>query len=120
MRRLVLVCALFVAGCDRAPTVDAPDGVVRLTVRDYRYDPQEVRVRRGAVTFAVTNNGREETNFRLRREGRRRELASIATLAPGEFGTTTVTLRPGTYTMYSSVGRHETLGERGTLTVTRR
>lgn len=90
---------------------------MNLTVRDYRYDHQDVRVRRGAVTFAVTNKGREETNFRLRR--RKRDLASIATLQPGEFGTTTVTLRPGTYTMYSSVGRHETLGEYGTLTVTR-
>lgn len=117
---LVLVCALFLAACDRAPTTDAPNGVVRLTVSDYRYDRQHVRVRRGAVTFAVTNNGREETNFRVRREDRKRDLASIATMAPGEFGTTTVSLRPGTYTMYSSVGRHEALGEHGTLAVVRR
>ena len=43
-----------------------------------------------------------------------------ATLQPGEYGTTTVSLRPGSYVMYSSVGRHEALGEYGTLTVTRR
>lgn len=121
MRRVVLVCAVFaLGGCDRAPTTDAPDGVVRLTVRDYRYDHQDVRTPRGAITFAITNDGREETNFRVRREDRKRDLAVIATLQPGEFGTTTVGLRPGTYTMYSSVGRHETLGEYGTLTVTRR
>ena len=116
----MLICALFVCGCDRGPTHDATGGVVNLTVRDYRYDHQDVRASRGAITFAVTNKGREETNFRVRRESRMRDLASIATLQPGEFGTTTVTLRPGTYTMYSSVGRHETLGEYGTLTVTRR
>ena len=120
MLRVALVCALLLCGCDRTATTDAPNGVVRLTVRDYRYDHQNVDVRRGAVTFAITNGGREETNFRIRRENRKRDLASVATLAPGEFGTTTVSLRPGTYTMYSSVGRHETLGEYGTLTVRRR
>ena len=120
MRRVVLICALFAAGCDRAPTTDAPNGVVRLTVRHYRYDQQDVRVRRGAVTFAITNGGLEETNFRVRRENRKRDLASIATMGPGEYGTTTVNLRPGKYTMYSSVGRHEALGEYGTLTVFRR
>lgn len=99
--------------------MDAPRRVIDLTVRDYRYDHQNVRTRRGAVTFAVTNRGREETNFRIRRQNRKRDLGAIATLQPGEFGTTTVVLRPGTYTMYSSVGRHETLGEYGTLTVTR-
>jgi Cupredoxin-like domain len=119
MRPVMFLCALlFLCGCDRAATSDAPDGVVNLTVRDYRYDHQDVRVRRGAVTFDVTNAGSEETNFRVRR--RKRDLASIATLEPGEYGTTTVSLRPGTYVMYSSVGRHEVLGEYGTLTVVRR
>ncbi len=120
MRRAVLLCALFLAACDRAPTFDASGGVVDLSVRDYRYDHQDVRVHRGAITFAVTNKGREETNFRVRRENHMRDLASIATLQPGDLGTTTVTLRPGTYTMYASLGRHETLGEYGTLTVVRR
>ena len=121
MRPAVVMCALFfLCGCDRAPTTAAPGGVVDLTVRDYRYDHQNVETRRGAITFSVTNKGREETNFRVRRENRKRDLASIATLQPGEFGTTTVNLRPGTYTMYSSVGRHETLGEYGTVTVTKR
>jgi hypothetical protein len=118
MRRLALVLtALACAGCDRAPTVNAPNGIVHIAIRDYRYDEQNVRVRRGAVTFGITNDGPGATNFRIRRH--KRALASIATLAPGGYGTTTVNLRPGTYTMYSSVGRHETLGEYGRLTVTR-
>lgn len=118
MRRLALLTvAIAVAGCDRAPTHTSDNGLVRITVRDYRYDHQSVRVRRGPVTFAITNDGPEPTNFRIRK--RKRALGSIATLPPGEQGFTTVRLRPGTYVMYSSVGRHEALGEYGELTVTR-
>jgi hypothetical protein len=121
MRRLVLLtalaAALATAGCDRAATTASRNGLVSISVRDYRYDHQSVRVRRGPVTFSITNAGREPTNFRIRR--RKRALASIATLAPGEQGVTTARLKPGTYVMYSSVGHHEALGEYGELVVTR-
>jgi hypothetical protein len=122
MRRLALTltaaAALLATGCDRTDTVRAPQGIVFLRVRDYRYDHQNVRVRAGAITFAITNAGRDATNFRVRRGDR--DLGSVATLAPGEYGTMTVSLRPGTYTMYSSLGRHEALGEYGRLIVTRK
>lgn len=123
MRRVLLISLLaLLPGCDRAATTTVPDGVVELTARDYRYDHQHVRVPPGPVTFLFVNAGRTDTNFRLRRrgQGRDRALARILTLEPGERGTTTVTLRPGRYVMYSSVGRNETLGEHGTLTVTSR
>jgi uncharacterized cupredoxin-like copper-binding protein len=120
MRRLALsltaAAALAATGCDRADSVSAPYNIVRLSIRDYRYDHQKVRARAGAVTFAVTNAGRDVTNFRIR-DGEQ-DLGSINTLAPGEYGTTTVRLQPGTYVMYSSTGRHEALGEHGELTVT--
>ena len=116
----VLLTALVAAGCDRAPTARVDNGIVNLRVRDYRYEPQNVRVRAGLITFKVTNAGLEPTNFRVRREGRKRDRVSISTLRPGGLGSTTARLRPGEYVMHSSVGRHETLGEYGRLTVTRR
>lgn len=120
MRRLPLlavavVAALAVAGCNRADTVRMPGRVVEIRVADYRYEPQNVSIRRGRVTFAITNAGREPTNFRVRR--RRRDLGSIATIQPGDYATVTVDLKPGTYTMYSSVARNESLGEYGSLVV---
>jgi hypothetical protein len=119
MRRLLcaLLLAGLAAGCERAGTVrlDAPE--VELRVRNYRYDRQDVSVPSGRVTFTIVNEGPEPTNFRVRRG--RRDLLSIATLAPGERGTASARLRPGEYVMYSSVGRHEVLGEHGTLTVRR-
>ncbi|MEA2386528.1 MAG: hypothetical protein QOJ22_702 [Thermoleophilaceae bacterium] len=119
-RLTLLLIAVALTGCDRAPTTRADNGIVNLRVRDYRYDHQSVRVRAGAITFKVTNAGLEPTNFRVRREGRKRDLVSIATLVPGGIGSTTAKLRPGEYVMHSSVGRNETLGEYGRLVVTRR
>ncbi len=120
MRRLrplltTTAAALTLAGCNDTETVRAPGRVVEIRVSDYRYEPQNVSIRRGRVTFAVTNAGREPTNFRLRGKGRR--WGTIATLDPGEYGTMTLGLRRGRYTMFSSVGRHEPLGEYGTLRV---
>lgn len=120
MRRLAsaLLIAAALSGCERADTVVLGSGDVRLAVRDFRYDRQKLSVPAGPVTFTVTNEGPEPTNFRVRR--RARDLVSIATLAPGESGTARAELRPGEYVMYSSVGRHEVLGEHGTLIVRRR
>lgn len=109
------LAAAALSGCNRGETVRVPGGVVEIRIADYRYDPQNVSVRRGRTTFAVTNAGSEPTNFRVRR--RLRDLGSIATLQPGASATVTVNLKRGTYTMYSSVARNESLGEYGTLTV---
>ena len=120
MRRLapILVLALL-SGCgDDPPTVITGD-TVRLNVRAYRYDHQHVRAPAGELTFRVTNRGPQPTNFRVRPAGKEEEILSILTMEPGETGIATKRLRPGSYVMYSSVGRHETLGEYGTLEVTR-
>lgn len=114
----IMLLAALLAGCDRKDTVAIDGSVVEVSIRDYRLTPQNVSVGRGRITFAITNDGREPTNFRVRR--RKRELVSIATLEPGEYGTATADLRPGEYVMFSSVGRHEALGEHGKLIVTRR
>ena len=117
MRRVLLTLALAAGagGCNRAETTRAPGRVVEVRIADYRYTPQSVSITRGRVTFAVTNAGREPTNFRVRRG--ETALASISTLDPGEYGTVTVDLRRGNYVMYSSVARNEALGEHGVLTV---
>ena len=47
----------------------------------------------------------------------KRVLLRIATVLPGQTGTASARLRPGTYELVSTVARDEQLGQRGTLEV---
>ncbi len=119
MRRLALLmttaAALGAAGCNSTQTTRVRGRVVAIRIVDYRLVPQNVSVRRGVIAFEVRNAGRQPTNFRIRGRGRKR--GGVPTLQPGASGRVTLRLRPGSYTMYSSVGRDEVLGEFGTLTI---
>lgn len=116
MRRvLVLLTACLLAGCASGETVRQDSRAVAIDVADFRYAPQDVSVPRGQVFFAVRNAGVRPTSFVLRRG--RRERGRVSTLQPGEVGTLAVRLGPGEYVMGSATGRHEVLGQRGTLTV---
>jgi glucose/arabinose dehydrogenase/uncharacterized cupredoxin-like copper-binding protein len=70
----------------------------------------------GSVTFNITNNGTMEHSFEIEGNGVEVELES--TLQPGESGTLTIDLAPGTYTVYCPVGDHRSRGMELTLTVT--
>jgi uncharacterized cupredoxin-like copper-binding protein len=69
----------------------------------------------GETTFTVSNSGDTEHNFEIEGNGVERELE--ANLAPGESGELTVTLEPGTYTVYCPVGNHREEGMVTTLRV---
>lgn len=69
----------------------------------------------GETTFTVTNTGEHEHSFEIEGNGIERELE--ANLAPGESGELTVTLEPGTYTVYCPVGDHREEGMVTTLQV---
>ena len=123
MRRLLAALAAIASttvltACERAEFVQLEGNHVALTVRDYRYDRQNLRIRPGRTLFGVANEGPGPTNFRVRRG--ERDVLNITTMEPGERGVGYARLQPGEYVMYSSVGRNETLGERGTLVVSRR
>ena len=70
----------------------------------------------GTVTFNITNNGTEEHSFEI--EGNGIEEGLGANLQPGESGTLTVDLAPGTFTVYCPVGDHRAQGMELQLTVT--
>jgi hypothetical protein len=70
----------------------------------------------GTVTFNITNNGTMEHSFEI--EGNGIEEGLEATLQPGESGTLTVDLAPGTYTVYCPVDDHRAQGMELQLTVT--
>jgi hypothetical protein len=110
-----IVAAVLLGGCGDADVARERGSAVALTVADYRYTPQNVSVAHGQVFIALRNAGTEPTSFVIRRG--ERERGRISTLQPGEVGTLTVRLAPGEYVMGSGTGKHEVLGQYGTLTV---
>jgi plastocyanin len=113
------------------------DATVELTLRDYEFDPDEVEVDAGVVTFATSNAGAEahEVAFLpgggevpLTDDGAPDEDAlaeagafELEAYGPGLECNATYDLAPGTYTMFCIVEAggitHYELGMEGTLTV---
>lgn len=85
-------------------------------VKDFTLDPLDVAVA-GAVSLAVTNAGPTVHNVAIRDDAGA-TLGTTADLREGEAETLTVDLPAGSYVLYCSLAGHESLGIKGTLTVT--
>lgn len=96
----------------------APSGSVEgtaITVKDFTLDPLGVVVA-GSVSLAVTNAGPTIHNVAIRDEAGA-TLGTTADLKSGESETLTVDLPAGEYILFCSLPGHESLGIKGTLTV---
>ena len=108
------------------PMAVAPDGSVRVTVTSdsVRFDPEEISVRSGPVTFFIVNDnagvsGGQSHQLSIGDEVGGRSLAASAPVAPGQSAAFTVTgLEPGDYAFWCFIHEHYTFGMVGTLTVT--
>lgn len=116
--------ALAGSGCGGDATdARARDGVVRVTVREYRIDPQDWEVTAGRVRIVVTNRGRLAHNLAVESltqevDDRPRQYGRSEVALPGQ----TVRfrsrrLRPGTYRLACTLANHDRLGQWGTLRV---
>ena len=93
----------------------AEAGTVNVGLIEYQID-MPASVPAGTVTFNITNNGTMEHSFHIEGNGIDQELEPH--LQPGESGTLTVDLAPGTYTVYCPVEDHRSRGMELQLTVT--
>jgi uncharacterized cupredoxin-like copper-binding protein len=111
-----LLAATALAGCGGpGPVTQVRENRLEIALDDFLIAPQNVRARRGRLTFAVTNRGRLGHNFRLRDgDG---ELVEVTTLLPGEEATASADLQPGRYKMLCTVANHEQLGMTGRIVV---
>ena len=128
MRRTGTACLLLaataLAGCGggggggKSVTVKAGQPV-RFTADEYKFDPKSVTLDAGgkAATLAVRlhNSGSLAHDLRVKRGGQ--ELGGTSIILNGKDSSASVRLTPGTYTFFCSVGDHEQLGMKGTLTV---
>ncbi|HEV7774110.1 MAG TPA: cupredoxin domain-containing protein [Conexibacter sp.] len=103
------------AGCGEPAPVAVDATPLRLTLSEYRVEPQAVRVTAGRVEILVRNGGTTVHRLEIRSEDRTRTLASSPSLRPGQTARLVVDVPPGEYVDTCAVERHDTLGEHGTI-----
>ena len=94
-----------------------PDAVATITVLDFKLDPGALAVAGSTLSLAVTNAGPTVHNVTVR-DAAGDVLFATADLREGESETLVRPIDPGEYVLFCSLAGHESLGIKGTLTVT--
>lgn len=127
----VLVAAALVVGCGGEPDPVADrDATLRITMTEYRFDPQNLVVQATArpmrVHVVARNEGRLTHNLVIESVESGAEQGTDAqpivflktdTAHPGERVSSTAYLQPGRYRLTCSIGNHDNLGQYGHLDV---
>jgi plastocyanin len=124
---LAALAVMAVAGCgnagagSQAPSASTGAGTssattTAITERDFRFDEPALSVPSGTA-LEVTNAGPTVHNLAIR-SSTGAVLATTSDLKPGTSETLPLQLAAGTYPMFCSLPGHESLGLKGTLTVT--
>lgn len=115
---LVLALAACAApdGDASPPADDADADALTVSVSDFMIEPSDLAVEGTTVTIDVVNDGPTPHNLSVR-DADGEALMATADLSTGETETITADLEPGEYTVFCSLGGHESLGMSGTLTV---
>lgn len=104
------------AGTPTAAPASA-DASTTIKVLDFKLDPAALTVTGSTLSLAVTNEGPTIHNVTVR-DAAGNVLFGTHDLREGESETVTHALAPGTYILFCSLPGHESLGVKGTLTVT--
>lgn len=134
-----LACLALLAGCgddddaddtagggettaaDATAPQPAPDLVMAVGKDPISFDKKAYRASAGEVTIEFTSRTRVGHNVRLQPAGKpcctEHDIGGTETASDGQTITGTVTLKPGRYIMYCSIGGHWQRGMRAKLTV---
>jgi len=125
---MVLGAAALAAGCGEPDPIDDRDGLLRMELTDFALRPQVIRTASTSIRIRARNRGRLTHNVAVQEEtegegalAQPRVLGSTATAQPGRTVRTArpIRLAPGRYRLACTIGNHDTLGQYGTLIVTR-
>lgn len=83
----------------------------RVVLKEWSVTSSYIVMKAGSLEFNVDNLGEDDHNLSIKNRG------DTIALPPSGSGTLTVTLAPGTYTLYCSLPEHEDNGMWTTLTV---
>ncbi len=95
---------------------DEGGGTVTVTGMDFEFDLAESELAAGEYEIEFVNDGGASHDVRVEQDGE--DIAQSDVIPPGETTTFTVTLEPGEYVFYCSVGNHRGMGMETTVTVT--
>ena len=121
----LLLGALTLAGCgDGQSYSSARDGVLKVTLDEYRIRPENLQVPAGRIRIEAANDGRLTHNLAIESfdhaEGEEPTLyGRTDTLHPGQHGSEQkpITLKPGKYRLTCTIANHDDLGQYGELKV---
>jgi uncharacterized cupredoxin-like copper-binding protein len=107
-------------GATQASTTGGGGGgggqTVDMSAVDFKFNPSDPTVKSGDVTFNLTNDGQAPHSLEIEDvNGQDQEIEGD--VSPGQSGTLTVNLKPGTYEFYCPVDNHKEMGMEGEITV---
>lgn len=94
----------------------APADALKVSLVDFKINPDTFKAKPGDVTFAVSNDGKSPHNLTIL-DGDKKVVGKSADLAPGKTAVLKVTLAAGMYHINCSLPGHESLGMSGMVTV---
>src|SRR5215218_7518092 len=89
---------------------------ITATEADFSISLDSTDLAAGDYQIEVVNDGGATHDLVVEKDGE--DVAKSDTIAPGESGSVSVTLEPGTYVFYCSIGTHRGMGMEVTVTVT--
>lgn len=98
---------------------EAPEetgGTLTVTGVDFDYELDATDLSAGEYEIEFVNDGGASHDVRVERDGE--DVAMSEVIPPGETSSFSVTLEPGEYVFYCSVGNHRGMGMEVTVTVT--
>ena len=98
-----------------APAAEEDVQTLTATEEDFSISLDSDELTAGEYEIEVVNEGGATHDLRVEQDGE--DIASTAILAPGTSETLAVTLEPGEYVFYCSVGTHRSMGMEITVTV---
>ncbi len=112
---IALVATACTAQRPAGPPASIPADAVRIDASEYKFAPAVLSIKAGESTFAVTNAGTTTHEFEVTQGDT--VVDEVEGIAPGSTKQLTVTLAPGTYAYVCKLAAHDTLGMKGTITV---
>jgi plastocyanin len=83
---------------------------------DFDFELASTDLAAGEYTIELTNDGSATHDLVVERDGE--DVAETEDVGPGQSSSVTVTLDPGEYVFYCSIGNHRAMGMEVTVTVT--